>query len=57
VICGLEQMVKDDVMKNSKCYVDRKGCHRSIHDKFEVLFVLEKMREEDVMTKFDVIFE
>jgi hypothetical protein len=29
----------------------------SIHDKFEVICGLEKMRKEDVMTKFDVIFE
>jgi hypothetical protein len=28
VICGLEQMVNYDVMKNSKCYADRKGYER-----------------------------
>jgi hypothetical protein len=29
----------------------------SIYDKFEVICGLEKMIWEDVMTKFDVIFE
>jgi hypothetical protein len=41
-------------MTKLKCYVDWIVCDRKIHDQFEVLFKLEQMREDDVLTKFEV---
>jgi hypothetical protein len=42
--------VKDAVLTKLQCYVDFIVCDRKFHDQFEVIFGLEQMIQNDVLT-------
>jgi hypothetical protein len=43
-------MLKDAVLTKLQCYMDWTVCVRKFHDNFEVIFGLEQMIQDDVLT-------
>jgi hypothetical protein len=50
-------MIKDPVLSKIKCYVDWIVCERKFQDQFEVIFGLEQIIHDDVLTYYDLLFE
>jgi hypothetical protein len=43
-------MLRDALLTKIQCYMDWIVCDRKFHDKFEVIFKLEQMIQDDVLT-------